>query len=434
MAELRIEDGTLLNGTGTIRMGNNDGNRILGSLGTNILTNGPDHKIAGSGAIGVNTMGLINNGTIQADQPVPLVIDPSGANVVNNGLFIASNGGTLRLFGGTFNNANGTILAQQDSIVRLSDNANVSGGILESEGTGRFALLNDDQPIVSGEIENNALITFDASGNGMAELRIEDGTLLNGTGTIRMGNDDGNRIRSSIGTNILTNGPNHKIAGSGAIGVNTMGLINNGTIQADQPVPLVIDPSGANVVNNGLFIASNGGTLRLFGGTFNNANGTILAQQDSIVRLSDNANVSGGILESEGTGRFALLNDDQPIVSGEIENNALITFDASGNGIAELRVEDGTLLNGTGTIRMGNDDGNRIRSSIGTNILTNGPNHKIAGSGAIGINTMGLINNGTIQADQPVPLVIDPSGANVVNNGLFIASQWRNTTIVRRHL
>ena len=76
---------SLFNG-GNVNMGNNSNNRIVGTSSTSVLTN-IDNLIHGSGQIGVNTMGVRNSGSIIADQPTSLVIDPStsAAQIANPG-------------------------------------------------------------------------------------------------------------------------------------------------------------------------------------------------------------------------------------------------------------------------------------------------------------------------------------------------------------
>src|SRR5204862_286363 len=102
---------------------------------TNVLTVPSTRTIQGAGQIGANSMGLNNQGLIDANQSSLLTIDPSATGVTNTGTLWASSGATLRLQNGTFTNTGGTISALNTSSVELT-NVTIVGGTLSSAGSG----------------------------------------------------------------------------------------------------------------------------------------------------------------------------------------------------------------------------------------------------------------------------------------------------------
>src|SRR5205807_576866 len=80
-----------------------------GAVGTDVLTN--QETIQGSGSIGLGQMGLINSGTIIANQSTPLIIQPSTAGFTNNGTLQVSGGDKMQVTGGPFTNFSGSTLS-----------------------------------------------------------------------------------------------------------------------------------------------------------------------------------------------------------------------------------------------------------------------------------------------------------------------------------
>ena len=85
---------------------------VVLTASTNVLTVPTTRTIQGAGQIGVDLMGLNNQGLIDANQSTLLMIDPSAAGVTNTGTLRATNSATLRFSGangGSFTNTGGTI-------------------------------------------------------------------------------------------------------------------------------------------------------------------------------------------------------------------------------------------------------------------------------------------------------------------------------------
>jgi hypothetical protein len=124
--------------------------------------------------------------------------------------------------------------------------------------------------------------------------------------------------------------------------------------------------------------------------------------------------VSGGLnnLTIDSDDSLSFNNNTVLTVSGtSIANAGAITINSAGN-VTELLINSANVtLSGAGTLTMGNNAQNYIFGSVGTNVLTN--QSTIQGSGQIGNNSMGLVNSGTINANQATPLnILDKQRSN----------------------
>ena len=473
-----IDVATTLMGGGKLTLGgSSSASRILDASGTNGVLTNSNHTVEGQGQIGVNSIGLVNESTSVIDANVAtqtLTIDPSAAGVNNQGMMKASNGGQLTLSGGgsgggTFTNS-GTIKAETDSQVRLTSVAAVSGGNLQSEGTGRFVVgPNDDGEIadvnfaglfdvennsdleLKGTINNQGTINLTNAGNA-TDMQIESNVILNGGGTVSLGGTGGaSRILDEVGTaDGFLNNVDNTIEGQGQIGANRMSFSNgaSGVVDANvMDASLTIDPNGSNMTNAGLMTASNGGELLLSGsggGEFLNT-GTIRAEADSQVRLGGVATITGGTLESIGTGRFVVgpnqngaladvdfsgqldvENNTDLQLAGTISNHGELRIANAGNA-TDIQIEFAVILNGGGQITLGGTSASsRILDEVGDadGVLTNVDN-TIQGKGQIGANRMNMINQSLINAnDNTGSITLNPrsTGDQFVNQGTLRAS------------
>ncbi len=160
LTEVRISNDVTFEGDGVMRLSVFFDNRVVGVSDSSRLINSSEHWIFGSGQIGANTLALINDGVIKADQSVPLRIDPVDsvdAGVVNNHLLVATNGAELQLAAGCFDNRNGQLIAENKSTITLLKDAAISGGELKTEGSGRILVPSGSCPRLDS-ITNNGLI------------------------------------------------------------------------------------------------------------------------------------------------------------------------------------------------------------------------------------------------------------------------------------
>ena len=433
-----------LSGGGTVTLGNSPNNRIYSAGGGGRLVN--QETIQGGGQLGVGQTAITNSGTINANVANALRVSPSGSGVTNTGTMEASGGGTLDLQGG-YTNAGGLIEALAGSTVQM-DGATINGGTLTTSGGGlmesvntatfngitlssgsTYTLPNGTNTVLQGTITNKGNFQINAGGNNTDLIVGTASVTLQGGGTVTMGNNStNNRIYGAAGSDVLTN--QETIQGSGQLGVNQLTLVNQGLINANTSAGLVVQASGGTT-NTGTMEASSGGTLDLRGG-YTNTGGLLEALAGSTVQM-DGATINGGTLTTSGGGlmesvntatfngitlssgsTYTLPNGTNTVLQGTITNKGNFQMNAGGNN-TDLHISGPVTLTGGGAVTMDNSPNNRIYALNGTDTLTNG--ETIQGAGQLGVGLTHLINNGTILANQPTPLLVQSNGAGMTNSG-----------------
>jgi fibronectin-binding autotransporter adhesin len=450
-----------LSGTGTLTMSNNPQNFIFGAVGSDTFTN--KETIQGSGNIGAGQLTFVNSGTVNANQSTALEIQTSGGTT-NTGILEATTGGTLVLdgsAGGNITNTGGTIQANGASgtgngaAVNLQNGVTITGGTITSNSFGGFNVVNtatlsgltntgtvnitnNTALTLAGTIVNNGTINMNSVGNN-TELILSGNVTLNGTGTVTMSNNPQNLIFGGVSADVLTVGSTQTIQGAGNIGNGQMALVNNGTINANVSNPLTINVSNGTT-NTGTLEASAGGSLSLFGRTVTNTGaGKIVANTGGTVFLRSGVLVSGGSLTGGGTfiedgsgggatlsgltnASTVLVNNNTALtLAGTINNTDSIQENSVGN-VTEILISGNATLTGLGTLTLSNNPENFIlgASGFGTEVFTNAST--IQGSGNIGDGAMGLVNSGTINANQSNTLFIDVNTKNFNNTGTIEAT------------
>ncbi|MEE4271185.1 MAG: hypothetical protein V2I67_05905 [Thermoanaerobaculales bacterium] len=482
-ASVLVIDGDVsLSGSGWVETNTSTENEICahynsGQRFTNQVT------IHAAGRIGCNEIAITNEALIVADRTGMLTVDPTGApndglsQFRNTGTLRATGGATLRLDRGAFDNTGGVIEAEDASVVELHDIATVSGGTLQTVGTGeirpsgngsviRDLTLGGGGAIVipdGRKLEAEGTITIDGqmrleSTGTEATLIVRSPVSLVGTGEVVLsdstknrfshdGIDGGYRLTSAIPIRGATGEP-HGLA-------NGIGLTNQSTITADGTELFLINPHNspidgqAGVINTGTLRATGGATLRLAGGSFDNAGGMIEAQDASVVELFEYADVTGGTLETAGSGEIRPLSagnvirdltlaggsvlvipDGQKLrADGTITVNGELRLESTGTE-ATLIVRSPVSLVGTGEVVLsdftgnrfshdGVDGGYRLTSAIPIRGATGEP-HGLA-------NGIALTNQSTITADGTEFLLINPHDSpidgqpGVINTGTLRA-------------
>ncbi|MEY2488022.1 MAG: hypothetical protein QOH39_3670, partial [Verrucomicrobiota bacterium] len=507
--DLHISDGTMLTGGGNVILSDSPNNRIFGAAnnGAETLIN-VNNTISGAGQIGAsNSIGFINqsagiinatsssNALIISPTTNSTVVNANGGGFVNQGLLEATAAGGLVLSGSQFNNNGGMIEAiGSGNNVFLENSVTISGGTLTDSGggliqtaaghiasldgtsqgaltnAGTYQGTNSSATYVNGTINNTGTIVLNAGGN-FTELRIADGTMLTGGGSVILSDSPNNLIygATNSGTETLTN-VNNTITGAGQIGFSnsiefinqSAGVINatsssNALIITPTTQSAVVNPNGGGFVNQGLLEATAAGGLVLSGGQFNNAGGTIEAiGSNNDVYLKSGVTISGGTLTDSGggliqtaSGHIASLdgtsqgaltiagtyqgsNNSATFLNGTINNTGTILINSTGN-FTELRIADGTMLTGGGSVILSDSPNNLIygATNSGTETLTN-VNNTITGAGQIGFsNSIEFINQSVINATGTNALIITPTtnstvvsanGGGFVNQGLLEAT------------
>ncbi|NMC74692.1 MAG: choice-of-anchor D domain-containing protein, partial [Geobacteraceae bacterium] len=473
--DIRIVGAVTLAGNGTLTLGGNSNNRVFGVEATptdNVLTNSAGHTIQGGGQLGVNLMGLDNQGLITANvNGSTLYIDLRENNPVrsNSGTLRAENGGKLRILSSNIiANTGGVIEAGNGSLVEIFDTT-ISGGTLLTSGSGSIELqsatlsnlaINGQVAVqhgltgyLEGTITNTGTLRLNSAG-GATDLRINGDVTLAGPGSLTMSNNTNNRILNGSAAGTLTNSAGHTIQGAGQLGVNLIGLDNQGLIVASQSAGLTInlrDSADVSRLNTGI-LRADGGTLTLTDTSLSNASGgasgLIEAVNGSKVILSGST-VSGGTLNTSGggsielqsatlsnlaiNGQVAVQNGQTGYLEGTITNTGTLRLNSAG-GATDLRINGDVTLAGPGSLTMSNNPNNRILNGSTAGTLTNGAGHTSQGAGQLGLNLIGFNNQGLILADQSASLTINPRDDLGLTNSGTLQANAGSTLLVTDHL
>lgn len=316
-------------------------------------------------------------------------------------------------------NNNNTCISTASSAVTLDINgttANLTLGL----ATDTLNIGNGlDLTVSGGTISNAGKINMNSTG-GTTELVITGSTTLSGTGTLNMSKNADNMI---LGGGTFTN--QETIQGTGVIGNNNLTLVNSGTIDVNVAGTVQINPSGGTT-NTGTLEASHSGILQLTG-TIMNTGGTIWMNTGGSAQL-EGATITGGTLKGgtieslknstlngvDNKAAYVVTQTGTTTISGTITNTGTITLASAGSDTF-LDLSGNVSLTGNGLLILGKGGPNIIEgASTGQEVLTN--SSTIEGTGNIGNGFMGLINTGSIIANDSTPLVIQASSAGFTNN------------------
>jgi hypothetical protein len=432
-----------ISGSGQITSSNSLANTISAAAAGQQLTLSNTGGFLGSAVIANNTLNIVNNTSIVASGSAGIQIDPpvgTGVGFDNNGTLRAANASQVTILGGTFDNSNGVIVADSGGTVTFNA-ATITGGTIGAPLSGThnaatsssftnitvpagaiLTIPNAASPSFSGTITLNGTLQL-ASVGSTTLLNATNNLIVQGEGQISLGNSSANGIRTNNSGDRVTINNVGGIRGAGEIGQNVLTFTNNSTFAAAGSTGLRIDPPGTqNFINNGSLLAEAGSTLTLRQGTFENANGVIATQGVSTVAL-ESATIIGGMLMGSPGGEFtaggnAILQDVTinpaaavRIVNGQtadlrnsLINNGQVTIGSIGS-FTQLRILTDTTLTGNGTISL--TGAANFAAAVPGSRLTNQGN-TIRGTGSLGIGTLSITNRGSVIADNPTPLTIDP--------------------------
>ncbi|MBL9148535.1 MAG: hypothetical protein JNM94_07555 [Phycisphaerae bacterium] len=466
LTDIRLNADMSFLGSGVLEFSDHVNNRITSVNAQRTLTNGAGHTIRGAGSIGTNNTAFVNDGVVEATLPAGLSFDLADNLVLdNNNLLRARDGSTLTIYGTNTDNTDGVIRAEDASTVYFRYGS-VTGGVLETTGSGEFRTTTEDtafvdvtlngllrmpdnaDTIVVGTLTNNGTWAMDSFGN-LTDIRLNSETVaLAGSGVLAMDNHVNNRITSINAQRTLVNGPNHTIRGAGSIGTNNTAFVNHGIVEATLPAGLSFDLADTLVLdNNNLLRARDGSTLTIYGTNTDNAGGVIRAEDTSVVYFRYGS-VTGGVLETTGSGEFRTTTEDTAFVDitldgllrmpdnadsilvGTLTNQGTWSMESVGN-LTDLRLNSPTVtFAGPGVLAMGDHANNRITSINAQRTLVNGPNHTIRGAGSIGTNNTGFVNDGVVEATLPAGLVFDlADNLPLDNNNLLRARDGSTLTL-----
>src|SRR6202167_3519361 len=467
---LSVSAGVSLIGGGTVTLSTTGGGiAIINESGSGAILTNANNTIQGVGQIGNNGLALVNQagGIIDANVAgTALLLNSNG--VTNLGLLEATNGGVLQT-STSVNNQNATITANgMNSTVQFLNGTTVQAGTLSTlnggilgvaasqtttlDGTTHGALINagtytgpnNSSTVLLGTINNAGAIQVAAAANNTF-LTISGNVSLTGAGTVTLSTSGGGTaIINETGSNAVLTNVSNTIQGIGQIGNDGLALVNQSTINANQPAGvLTINPS--SLTNQGLLEASGGGTMQP-SLTNSNAAGMIEVNgSTSSMQFLNGTSIQGGTLTTtnsgvlgvaanqtitlDGTthgaltnsGTYVAANNSSTILIGTINNPGLIQVNATANNTF-LSVSGNVSLTGAGTVTLSSTGGDTaiINESGSGGGLTN-VNNTIQGAGQIGNNGLALLNQETINASQVgTALTLNPSG--ITNPGLLEAT------------
>ncbi|CAE6732591.1 hemagglutinin repeat-containing protein [Paraburkholderia nemoris] len=416
---VNVSGANVQNTAGRIVSGNGDGltltatGQITNAAGTTAqgATGG---VIGGNGNATINAATLTNSGTVTAAQNLAVttssVLDNSGGSM---------SAATLKANAASLKNANGTISASTVSVTAPQlDN---SGGKITANQLNVSAanLTNHNGALTqlgSGAMDVNVSGTLDNSNSGVIQTNSTDLTLapttLNnnggtithaGTGTLTIDSANGAGAVTNVGGSIISNGRTTLSAGS------------------------VDNTSGA--------IAAQTGLVATVAGALNNTHGQLESNADLSAASGGALTNAGGTIAATGNGsvQAALLMNSGSISAGQNLNSTVTgTLDNSGGTLSAQTVtaNAASLKNANGTISADtvsvtapqlDNSGGKITTNHLALVATNLTNHNGAltqlGSGAMGVNVSGTLDNsssGVIQTNS-TDLTLAPSTLN--NNG-----------------
>ncbi|HVI08496.1 MAG TPA: hypothetical protein VND65_09405 [Candidatus Binatia bacterium] len=477
-----------ITGNGTLTLGNSSGTETgtiqagPGDTGTLTLSSG---TITGYGNIGNGTLTLVNKGSIDANGQVTtgaLTVQPGSGAMANSGTLEATNQGTL-ILEGTYNNTGGTIEALGESggtgtsTVELTAGTVINGGTLttttagsssgqiEATGAvtlngvtnlGAYAVNSGTTTTLEGAITNSGSITLSSS-----TLSIANNVSLNGKGTVVLSNSSANFITGAKSGLTLTNA--NTIEGSGTI--SNLGIVNTGTISADQSTPLLILPSSAGLNNEGTLSVSTGSSMQVgtsAGGALLNYAGNTLtggaynvsgilqfgAKGTSIVTDAANISLTGSSAEIEDfSGENVLTNLATIASAGSFTLSSGANFTTAGNftNNGKLTVNSGDTFKVTGSLTNFNSSTSTLTGGAytvggkldfaGANIVTDAANITLNGSGEIvnsSNNKNALMNFATIASSGSFTLASKANfttTGNLTNNGKLTVNSGTSLSI-----
>jgi len=429
-------------------------------------------SIAAAKTVTINTaqsiLNLTNAGGVNIDAFL-LTLNGGGGTTntgtINVGAGPIPNNAALNIGAGhNITNTGGTINVSADSVINQFGST-ISGGTINTTGTGKLVAFNSSSNILSNvtlngtldlasatgveRVQNNLALNGTVNLNAGSILNFEGNNTLSGNASIVFGNGGSNRIGVdnngvlTIGASATIRGQNGEIGTSVFFGGNNQ-LINQGLISSDSGGILTIHALNSGFVNQAIVEAKGAGSIMQLrsavdntGGTLRSSNGGVISQQGVSVTGGTISNTTGGSYTLTNNGnnylRGVTLTAGSSIDMASTLAAARVTNGLTNNGTINLNADsvlsfEGTnTLSGNGSIVFGNSGNNRLGVdgngvlTIGANTTIRGQNGNIGDAVFLGGNN-GLVNNGTISADVAAgTITLRSLNLGITNNGTISA-------------
>ncbi len=439
-----------IDGAGTIVLNANANAAQITGVPGEPLTLGADQTVRGWGQI---TAPVVNNGLIQADVNAQRITLNTNAKT-NNALIRATGGGTLDIVSiGVTQGPSGVMEADNGTFILT--NAVITGGYLESVGTGRFIgvagnqtlnaveldgafdiNVNTSAVIGAGSLTNNGVLTINPQGNSSftTTLASDGNSTIDGVGEIVLNANASAAQITSSGGGVITFGAGQTVRGWGQIPAP---FVNNGLIRASIAGQSLLFNTSPKTNHAQIEVAPSS-TLQINSITLTQSpSGSILADSGSVTM--SNGAITGGVLEASGTGRFIGVGGTQNLsnlmldapfdvnvnttatLSGAIENNGTITVNPQGNAsfTTTLAIVGPVNMTGDGEIVLVIPSTASQITDGGSGLLTLGPGNRLKGQGHLAVP---IANHGTIAPGFSVGTLIIPSTSTLVT--------WQPTSVL----
>jgi hypothetical protein len=383
--------------------------RPFSNIGNTIEGTG---EILGGGYLDENSIDFTNTGIIDANVPAEGI--RIAARVANAGGTIgASNGGHVLLENLSRVNG-GKFLTDDTGTVQTRGTVLVGGVILDGNVEVLDPLAGANSVLVlGGAVENRGELKLDTiNTTSLAGKRVamKENLTLSGGGTVTLLSDS-TGLLATIGserfppTNLKLTNVDNTIQGSGSVGdvvepfFGDLDVDNSGDIVANvaQQELLFTSARGTSTLTNtGNMRATAGGQLGISEMDVDNTDGMIVAENNSLVSISERFvpsvqtfELTGGTLSSVGTGRFVLGGNVKDVVTvancefralileGTIRNGGTLKGVSAAGFSSNLALHGNVVINGGGTICL--SDVAVANESAGTSFINQ--DNVLAGTG-----------------------------------------------------
>ncbi|MGA3401019.1 MAG: Hint domain-containing protein [Acetobacteraceae bacterium] len=352
---------------------------------------------SGTGALDINSTGVVNAGTNAID----IGNQSSGTGDVTVEHFGTLIGGPLNIADPYNGGGNGTLTVSNGSSVEVSSVSVGGGGTIALAGGTAYAVLTSSGMIAIGQsgtggllnIGNNAVVT----GNSGSALQIAVATGSSGTVTVASGG-----TLDGIGGLTVGN------QGNGLLTVASGGTVTADSTTQSSNIGFGQGGSGTLIVNGGT--VSDTAAFFTVGGNGGGGAGTLLVEGGGLLTTTSDGNTAGQIDGAAGDA-IATVNDGTWDVNG-----FLIVGNNSGNS-GTLDITNGLVNAGSNAITIGNLPGSNGTVSVGSGGTLIGGGLTMADqTGSSG--TLTVASGGTVDLGS----IADGGGAIDVTGGLLSVS------------
>jgi len=236
----------------------------------------------------------------------------------------------------------------------------------------------------TGAINNTGTIALNASGNG-TDLAVVGTATLTGAGKVTLSNNSGNDITSNGAPATLAN-VNNTISGAGTIGDSNLTLINQGTINANGSLALVLNTGSNTITNSGTLEATSSGGLDIDSNVNNAKTIEALGTNAKVLIQGVITDTATGLILASGSGAQVDL-DDATIMGGKLQTSGSTAFIETVSGSTDTLV--GVTISSGSTIEI----------NAGSTLTLSG---KTTNSGTLLVNggtldVAGVLTGGTVE-------------------------------------